>query len=278
MFNHKLIALGADPEVFFVRKDGTPQSVEGLIGGSKHDPLPMVGLAPGFMVQEDNVAAEYNIPPATNADQFDHHIMSGLKFLVGVARKHKCKIAVTDVLHFPKEQLDTVHAQTLGCEPDFNIWEGEMNPRPKPPGDWRTAAGHVHISWTNPDEQSAVTVGRMADLFLGVPALLVTQKSLRRELYGKSGAWRFKKYGGEYRSLPNFWIASRQHRQHVWNAVELGFHRLQQQQQYLIEEMEEFGPEIQHTINTHDLDSAVRLIEKFNLQPFPKGAKFDVTL
>lgn len=270
MFKKKFLALGADPEVFFLKPDGTGQSVEGLLPGTKEFPSPMVGLNTGFNIQVDNVAAEFNIPPAQTREQWDRNLMLGLKYVATQARRHKCKLGLTDVMTFPKAQLETEHAQTLGCEPDFNIWEGEMNPRPQPPDGWRTAAAHVHISWTEPDEPSAFIIGRMADLFLGVPSLLVTQPSKRRELYGKSGAWRFKPYGGEYRALPNWWIGTKENRLAVWDHVQQGFSRLHKEQDHLIEMMEEFKPEIQHAINTHNLDSALMLIEKFDLPTFPR--------
>lgn len=278
MFNKRLLAVGADPEVFFVNKDGTGRSVEGLIEGSKHAPVPMVGLNAGFMIQADNVAAEFNIPPAQDAETFDRSIMQALKYVVGQARKHKCKVAITDVMHFDKKQLSTPHAMTLGCEPDWNVWEGEINPKPKPPGDWRTAAGHVHLSWANPNQREANLVGKAADLMYGVPALLVTEKSIRRELYGKSGCVRFKPYGIEYRSLPNFWIGSKQHRQTVFHIAQEMFARLNTEQDFLAEQLDEYGPEIQHTINTHDTVMAADLVRKFNLMEFKQGEKANVTL
>lgn len=269
MFNHQFFGLGADPEVFLVHKNGHPQSAEGLLPGTKNAPAQMEGLPEGFMIQVDNVAAEYNVPPARTPEDFDRNIMLGLRGVHKYAAKLKLKVAIQDVMHFPPEQLNTPHAQTLGCEPDFNIWERDVNPRPAPPGDWRTAAGHVHIAWSKPDDASAIAVGCMADLFLGVPALLVTQPSLRRKLYGKAGAWRFKPYGGEYRSLPNFWIATSAYRKAVFRHVAEGFRRLHLEQDFLIEQMQEYSQEIQHTINTHDLDGALMLIEKFSLPTFP---------
>jgi hypothetical protein len=46
------------------------------------------------------------------------------------------------------------------------------------------------------------------DLHLGVVSVLLDKDTLRRQLYGKSGAYRLKEYGGEYRTLSNFWIKS----------------------------------------------------------------------
>lgn len=278
MFNKRLNAVGADPEVFFVNKDGTGRSAEGLIQGSKHAPVQMPDLPPGFMIQVDNVAAEFNIPPAGDPESFDRNIMQALKYVVGQARKHKCKVAVTDVMHFDKKQLSTPHAQMLGCEPDWNVWTGEVNPKPQPPGDWRTAAGHLHFSWNNPNQQEANLVGKASDLFYGVPALLVTNRSIRRDLYGKAGCVRFKPYGIEYRSLPNFWIASKKHRQTVFHIAQLMFQRLNAEQDFLAEQLDEYSGDIQHAINEHDTVTAQYLVNKFNLMEFSQGEKQDVAL
>lgn len=269
MFNHRLLSVGADPEVFWVnRKNGHPKSVEGLLGGTKARPIPMVGLNRGFMVQEDNVAAEYNIPPASSAEEFDRNIFQGLRYIMKEATKHGCKVAVTDTLEFDIQELQTPHASTMGCEPDFGVWEGEWNPRPDPPMTFRTAAGHVHFGWTTPNETSGIIVGKMADLFLGVPSILVTQPSKRRELYGKAGAWRFKPYGGEYRTLGNFWIETKAFRTSVFKNAVAGFQRLMHEQDFFIDALEEYGPDIVKAINTHDLELAEGLVERFNIPVF----------
>jgi len=48
----------------------------------------------------------------------------------------------------------------------------------------------------------------MMDLYLGVPSVLMDKGELRKQLYGKAGAYRMKPYGVEYRTLSNFWIFS----------------------------------------------------------------------
>ncbi len=46
------------------------------------------------------------------------------------------------------------------------------------------------------------------DAVLGIPAILLDDGLLRKQLYGKAGAFRPKEYGVEYRSLSNFWVFS----------------------------------------------------------------------
>ena len=65
-----MFTIGADPEFFIQKYDGTMQPIVGLLGGTKDKPIAVQGARKGFAVQEDNVMAEYNIPPTAHADQF----------------------------------------------------------------------------------------------------------------------------------------------------------------------------------------------------------------
>src|SRR3990167_6437375 len=61
------ITIGSDPE-FFLRRNGRYVSSIGKIGGSKEFPAPLE--REGFFIQEDNVAVEFNIPPADEVEKF----------------------------------------------------------------------------------------------------------------------------------------------------------------------------------------------------------------
>jgi len=263
--------VGADPEVFFLDAKNQPVSVEGLLGGTKEEPRQMTGLPIGFMIQEDNVAAEYNIPPAEREKDFSNSIIRGLKYVEKQAKKHKLKVSFESAMHFPFEQLATPHAQRLGCEPDFNVWSKELNPAPIPPRTLRTAAGHVHVSWRNPLTESAILFGRAMDLYLGIPSLLVTRQNERRKLYGKAGAVRLKDYGVEYRVLDNYWLPNEKQSAFIFSTCFHIANKLNNMQSFLDEELEFYGDEIQHTINTHDIDGALRLMKHFDVSAFPEG-------
>src|SRR5574343_704795 len=211
--------LGADPEVFFARRSGAPQSVEGLIGGSKKNPRPMDGMEEGFYIQEDNVAAEYNIPPASDPERWARNIVRGFQYVRDVAKKHRLKPLIAADADFPIPQVMTPHALTLGCDPDFNAWLEDMNPRPEAPFRMRTAAAHLHVSWASPDDEQRWELIRAMDVFLGLPSILVTKPNRRRELYGRAGACRLKPYGVEYRVLDNFYINSEKLATAVGNKV-----------------------------------------------------------
>lgn len=270
MYNN--LTVGADPEVFFITKDGKPQSVEGLLGGSKQEPRKL-GSKAGFYIQEDNVAAEFNIPPATNSRMFSNHINYALKMLKGEAKKLNFDLAFISSLHFPKEQLQTPHAQTLGCEPDINVWLREQNPRPVPPFSLRTAAGHVHVGWTNPENPEREAILKMLDLYLGVPSIVATVKNERRDLYGKAGACRIKDYGVEYRVLDNWWLEDHENREFVFDRVRAATEQVSKLGLInAIELLDDLGEDIQITINEHKKDKAIALMYKYNLEPFPLNA------
>ena len=84
----------------------------------------------------------------------------------------------------------------------------EENPKPESPNkNLRSAGGHIHVG-SNLAIADPINTIRAMDLFLGVPSTQLDTGTLRRELYGKAGAFRFKNYGVEYRTLSNFWIFS----------------------------------------------------------------------
>lgn len=267
----KLIACGADPELFFVNKTGMCVSAEGLVGGSKDKPLPMMGMPDGFTVQEDNVSAEFNIPPAKNAREFSNNIAQAVKYINRVARKNALVAKAISAGYFTPEELGTPHAQRLGCDPDYNAWTGQMNPRPRPPAMLRTAAGHVHLSWLAPEREDQLRVIQMCDLFLGLPSILVTEQNERRELYGRAGAMRFKPYGAEYRTLDNFWVTNRKQSSWVFNACQTLMANLSYNRDDYKEFLDEYAEEIQEAINNHDKDLAFRLMDAADVEEAPNA-------
>lgn len=261
-----ILAVGADPELLLFTKKGEPMSAEGRLGGTKDNPKPMDGMPEGFFIQEDNVAAEFNIPPQSEAYKFSSALKDAIRYVEKEAARHKLKVGYVSAMHFPMDQLNTMQAMTLGCEPDFNAWKNDYNPRPEPPQTLRTAAGHVHISWEAPDLDQRLAVVKACDLFLGVPSVLATAPNERRSLYGKAGACRLKGYGVEYRPLDNFWLEHHDNRCHVFNTVVTIPKKLTRG---MLDELQEWEEEITSCINNHDRDQALELVAAFNLVRFP---------
>jgi hypothetical protein len=263
------LSVGADPEIFF-QKNGSPKSVEGMLGGTKHEPKPMFANIGGFYVQEDNVAAEFNIPPAKTPQGFYRNITRGLTFLERQAKKKGCSLLLQDSAHFSEKELDTPHAQELGCEPDYNVWTMNPNPRPLPPRTLRTAAGHVHIGYKNPQMEDRILLGKACDLFLGIPSVLEFPKTERRTLYGKAGAVRFKPYGIEYRTLPNYWIGNKKQIFFVFETVQKICAELSYNPEMYTNIFEEVSEDIQTVINNSDVFLANKLCNDFSLNLFPR--------
>ena len=197
--------IGADPELFLVNNVGKFISSIGKFGGTKQAPRPLKSHIKGLMVQEDNVAVEFNIPYAKKLSTFRSYINGGLRAIEKEAKKLRLKLSISPSAEFEDDQLQDQRARVFGCEPDFNVWTLQMNPRPHAVNkNLRSAGGHLHYGYT----KDRIGLGRSCDLFLGCPSILFDSDQNRRLLYGKAGCIRQKSYGIEYRTLSNFWLKS----------------------------------------------------------------------
>src|SRR5688572_19082517 len=109
---------GSDPEMF-VCVDGIDLIVPvlDLLGGTKKEPRPLP--VAGFYVQEDNVLAEFNIPPASTREKFVANIHQGID-LVRAALPTGYKPLIKTSHRFESYALSDPRAQTFGCDPDLN--------------------------------------------------------------------------------------------------------------------------------------------------------------
>lgn len=206
---YKNIRFGADPELFLLDKTGELRSAIGLIGGSKEHPRKLDEL--GNAVQEDNVAVEFNIAPARTKQEFVGNISHVMGYLSKYVGDLNLTLAVIPAAIFPTKELEHPKAQQFGCDPDYNVWTRDINEAPMlPPGqeNLRSAGGHLHVSWDEPNQDTTEELIKALDVFCGATSIVYDSDHLRRKLYGKAGAFRFKKYGAEYRTLSNFWIKS----------------------------------------------------------------------
>ena len=204
------ILMGCDPEVFVI-KGKSFVSAHGMIPGTKEKPY----AVPFGAVQVDGMALEFNTEPAESEEAFLHHVRSVLSTLEGmIPEKHK--IAITPTALFSPKHFDAQpdEAKMLGCEPDFNAYtEGGENPRPDNTSRMRTAAGHIHLGWTEGEDPRSpthlmrcCTLAKHLDTYLGLPSLLWDSDTKRRTMYGMAGSFRPKPYGMEYRPLSNAWL------------------------------------------------------------------------
>lgn len=273
------ILIGADPEVF-VKKGRSFVSANGLIPGTKETPHPVDKGA----VQVDGMALEFNINPAESKEEFIDNVQSVMSTLESMVPEHK--IVIKPSVKFSKKVFDEApdEAKELGCDPDFNAYTGKQNPNPEAgAGRMRTAAGHIHIGWTEgadvnhpAHKEACEMLAKQLDYYLGLPSLMVDRDFSRRELYGKAGAYRAKPYGMEYRTLSNFWLKSPELMAWVYDmAVKAtkdlmsgtcAFNRFDRSAQYLIDN---YAEDTQGTVRRKAV--LVASESKLNLPLPPKG-------
>lgn len=254
------ILIGADPEIFVKDDNGKFLSAHGMIPGTKKVPHKVDKGA----VQVDGMALEFNIDAAETASIFRENVTYVMEQMRNMIDHH---FAIVPVATFGKEYMATQpeEALELGCDPDFNAWIGRENPRPNGDRDFRTAAGHVHIGWKEgrPNLSDAAAMARQMDFFLGLPSLFYDKDTVRRELYGKAGAFRPKSYGMEYRVLSNAWLVDPELIEWVFRAAHEGAEQLLV---YGNDLADDFGEDIQDIINQSRLDDAMAIIRRYNLE------------
>lgn len=208
------VKMGSDAEVFLIDKTGRPFPACGLIGGTKEKPLPLSD--DGCAVQEDNVMLEFNTPVSSSGAEWTKNLQRAMK-LAFERIPPSFSPDISAVQRFHPAFLESRQASTFGCEPDFNAWTMEQNPRPTPEdATMRSAAAHVHISWKDPEDMlQRCRVIQMADIFVTLPSVWESPDRERRTLYGKAGAFRPKEYGVEHRVMDNYWLVE-PHLSEIW--------------------------------------------------------------
>lgn len=215
-----MFLIGADPEVFIYdqknKKFVSAETKDGpLIPGTKKDPHPINGGA----IQVDGVAAEFNINPAKNFEEFYGNTKGVLMELKKRVKAHSEDYRLTPVptATFDKKYFEELpkHTKELGCEPDYSAYTLKPNPRPQTKEPFRTGSGHVHIGWTkgvDPFSEGHMLdcqlVAKELDKYLHYASLSWDSDKKRQRLYGAPGSFRPKSYGMEYRPLSNAWLAS----------------------------------------------------------------------
>lgn len=272
MSSYKLLAVGTDAECFLLdSKTGNPIPVIGLLGGTKHKPLPVLELGKGFCVQEDNVMAEFNVPPAKTAGEFSENIQKMLNHLHNFAGSKGLVLDISASNQFAKHQLEHRQACEAGCEPDFTVWTRGINDpikdNPLFLGGLRTASAHVHVSFLIENKPPAniydrEPVVKMLDLFLSLPSIFFDQDMRRKKLYGKAGAFRPTNYGIESRVMSNWWITKDISRQWVFNGVRAALNYLSVKG---MKGIEAHGEMLQQAINNSDKDMARSLLDHYGL-------------
>jgi hypothetical protein len=239
MSNIKSLVIGSDPEFLIRNSDNEVVSAIDYISGTKDYPL----VSKHGMLQHDNIMAEVNSNPSSTLEEFilNHSLI--MKDLEDHISKYNLHVDYSTSAHIASEML-LLNPATMrsGCEPDYNAWSDEGRETNRPPSyfsnNMRAAGGHIHISFDQAEEVegSRVAFARTLDMILGVPSVILdVNGGLRKELYGKAGAVRYKHkskkdpYDGiEYRVLSNFWVGNKELQTWVWDGVNQVYSNLEE--------------------------------------------------
>jgi len=256
------ILIGTDPEAFLQDKEtGEIVSAIPYIPGSKHKPYPLEKLGQGYYIQTDNVMVEWCVPAVDNPEELFNSIQKVIGYTNDVIPGN-LHTAVISSARLHKKYLNNEQAMTFGCDPDYNAWALCVNNSPSSKTNLRTAGGHIHVGYDNPNDDTSLALIRALDLFLGVPSIILDKDTERRKMYGKAGAFRMKSYGVEYRSLSNFWIDDPELVKMVFDGVNKAADFVNFQQQFSDEDQ----LNIQNCINSNDTELAVKLISKYHIE------------
>lgn len=216
------ITLGADPEIFLQDNNGKFISAINKIGGTKKNPLKINDT---ISVQEDNVLAEFNIAPI-NCNKLQGQrvwtssILQGINEIRKKAADFQLGLSFQSSAIFTKDQLADRKANEFACDPDFNIYTNQINPKPRGVNPClRSAGGHIHIGFPKDSGMTAKTIIPWLDLYVGLWGVLKDPLSQRTQLYGKAGSFRPKPYGLEYRTPSNFWLQSQEDINEMYQRV-----------------------------------------------------------
>lgn len=273
----QLLQVGADIEVFLLNAAGTAIPSTGLIGGTKDAPRPLKSIPnwkEGYAVQEDNVALEYNIPPASDGYALVYHVLRAQEAITQEIAEKGLRMAPVSSMRFTKAQLDHPQAQKAGCEPDYCVWDRKRNDPVDLDAEIRGAGAHVHVSFLvdgkKPKFPECLVEGEcltMAmDIMLGVASMKIDKDTDRRRFYGRAGAFRPKPYGIEYRVLGPWWTTQPKYIAWVFQQVQAAVNNVNAWGGDAHNQLLKFKELTEQAINDSNEKAWLNLSHNFNIQ------------
>lgn len=222
-----LYSYGFDIEYVVTRNQGAkrvPVFAHLVVAAPKSAPIPIPNHPQGWIHHWDNTFLEIATPVYTSVIEKKTCINYHVEGLFNAA--HQCvdgsmgyQILVSPTMRVTGEDEEN-HPELLvfGCHPDFNAYTGVENPSPSPElaQGLRTGGGHIHFGFVNPEAhgfdrdnpEHYHALVKCFDVLFGMK--MKTEGMLSDEriaLYGKAGAFRYKKEypGVEYRVPSNMW-------------------------------------------------------------------------
>lgn len=234
-FNLSTVTIGADPEIFVARR-GQIVSAHNLPIGTKKQPKE----TQHGHVQVDGLACEVNVRPSLSKISFIKNCSSVLQDLDYLVKQSdpEMYLVCQATASFEEKYLESLPSEALelGCDPDWDAYNLQPNPRPDAKQNFRTAGGHIHIGWCEDAQVESIDhiakcaeVAKQLDYTIGLYSLEFDNDSKRRELYGRAGCFRPKTYGMEYRVLSPMWLTSTAHTSMVWSGVMKGLRMLNEE-------------------------------------------------
>jgi hypothetical protein len=205
-----MFSIGADPEFFIL--DNLNQKIknaEFYIKGTKEFPF---GLKNEIFCLLDGVTVEINPKPAESKQEFVDNILEA-KYLVDLLLPEDFNLLEITTAVLDESEL-TENSRVVGCDPDYNVYTGDVNPKPVIQN-YFFAGGHIHIGKQMTDFEKYDIIENLDKHLLPYVNLLEKQyqnkfeKGIRKKVqYGKKGNYRNKSYGLEYRSVSNKWCTN----------------------------------------------------------------------
>lgn len=216
--------IGADPELFIVNEEtGKVVSAVGLIPGEKGNPWVGEDMPNGFGLETDNILAEFNIPPVKSKEAFVNNIEYMKDYIDKYVKEKDPKLGILCAASksVDRSELKSPQAKQFGCDPDYNVYTEEENPKPNGSRTTLRSCGfHIHIGYSNNNIDESLMLIKYLDAYLGIPSVLRDTDKKRRSLYGKAGCFRLTAYGCEYRTLSGAMMKDQETLQFVWNQIE----------------------------------------------------------
>lgn len=251
-----VVTFGSDPEVLFTDMAGDFRSVEGLLPGTKDNPHPVHELG---SVLVDNVAGEFNTRPSATPLGFMHTTRTVRDILFDMASCKGLTPSKKSVARYHNSQTKTALTNMAGCDVDWNVYTGELNPIPDYSSDsLRSAGGHLHIGCALAGDAMLQFI-KALDLMIAVPMMCVDHPD-RRTLYGRAGSIRVKSYGVEYRTPSNHWIFDEATCLWVVEQIKLALDKAPT--------LDLHGIDLQHIIDSHDTTTAQQVMSYFNIPQY----------
>ena len=259
---------GSDPEFGVVDFNGNYKSIVGFLGGTKDNPL---DIGNGCSRQEDNVNAEFCIPPVNTEDEFVNAINYCIHTGNEILEPNGLKLEAYSSRIYPDSELMSDIAKQFGCSPSYNAYTEEIMEKPCSDNpNLRSAGFHLHCGFEidhNFQFEYIYDYIKYMDVYAGLPSLLLDDDVQRRELYGKAGDCRYKVLELdddkeiiiiEYRTLGGNLLANEQLIRYMFNCMLNAIDAFNNN-------VELPNYDIETIINTSNIEMAKTIIQEMNI-------------